>query len=109
MISPDELLKPNVSTTFVRNGSKIYILKNFYDFSVNDDIYYSINMVEVGNSNIILYSLNRRRYVFSLDSISFFKVHYRYEKVKLNLIRYLLYMGIYSVAMARILSFVARL
>ncbi len=102
MINIEDYVKPYVSSSFSNGEVKLFVLNRFYDFSINDDIYYSINMVEIKGNYIILHDINKTVIKSYIDKINYFKIYLNYEKIKLNLIKYLLYMGISSIMISRL-------
>ncbi len=59
---------------------KSYILKGFYDISINKTVYLKINMLSIKNENLHIYRVSSQIFSISMDNIKEFWIKWDYRK-----------------------------
>lgn len=103
MVEIEPALKQYTSFLYNKKNSKIFVLNGFYDISIDKEIYYSINMIDIINNEMELYHFNKIIFRACIDNITYFNIYYKYHTIKLKIIKYLSYLFIYFVFIYRII------
>jgi len=89
MVEIEPALKQYASFLYNKKNSKIFVLNGFYDISIDKEIYYSINMIDIINNELELYHFNKIVFKAYIDNITYFNIYYKYNAIEFKIIKYL--------------------
>ncbi|SMD30957.1 hypothetical protein [Picrophilus oshimae] len=91
-----ESFKQYIAFKYDNGKSSFYFLKTFYDIYINDDILYSVNVLEFRDDHINIYRTKKAVYSIPSKSIYRFDIYYRYHEISLKLLRLSFYIIVIS-------------
>jgi len=103
MVEIEPTLKHYTSFLYNKNKSKIFVLNGFYDISIDKEIYYSINMINIINNELELYHFNKIVFKAYIDNIAYFNIYYKYHAIEFKIIKYLSSLFISSIFVYRVI------
>ncbi len=75
-----------IYSRFKNSNIKTFVLNGFYDISVNDNLYFSVNMLSIEDNNLHIYRMSTRIFSIELQEITHFLINYHYRKLNFKII-----------------------
>ncbi len=85
MVDIEPILNGCIYSTFNNRQMKTYILKGFYDISINNTVYLKINMLSIKNEKLYVYRMGYKIFSINLNNISDFWIKWDYRSLNFRI------------------------
>jgi len=85
MIDIEYFLNGYIYSSFKNIQMKTYILKGFYDVSINKNVYFKINLISIKKESLHIYRIGSEIFSIKLNNINDFWVTWDYKSLNFKI------------------------